>query len=68
MENMVGQKAVLSEDVHSCFNSKKGKEKYGSKGDEVEVISESYPALIVKGKTGVLFPVNQSKVEIKNRE
>ncbi len=60
MENMVT--AILNQDVYSNFNTKSCKEKYGSKGDEVEIISESYPAMIVKGKNGILFSINQDKV------
>ncbi len=59
---MVGEKVVLVSDVFSNFNGKKGKEHYGKKGDEVEIISESFPAVIVKGKDGNIFTTNQRNI------
>ncbi len=52
---MVGQKVILLSDVFSQFNYKGKKEQYAKKGDTVEIISESYPAVIVKGKDGNIF-------------
>lgn len=58
--------ATLNEDVFSNFGTGDPKRKpYGRRGEEVTVISESLPALIVEAKNGERFPVHVDKVTFK---
>lgn len=62
------RKAILGEDEYSCFGIQDTKRKpYGKRGEEVKVISESWPALIVENKRGERFPVHIDKVTFKTK-
>lgn len=60
------KKATLAQDEFSCFGIQdKDRKPYGKRGEEVKVISESLPALIVENKRGERFPVHIDKVNFK---
>lgn len=62
------RKAILNEDEFSCFGVQDTKRKpYGKRGEEVTVISESLPALIVETKKGDRFSVHIDKVTFKTK-
>lgn len=53
---------MLKEDIKSMFH-KDGKEKvYGKRNDPVTIVSDRGDVLIVKGKSGELFPVNRQNL------
>jgi hypothetical protein len=59
-------KAIVNTDVFSVFGKEdKHRLPYLKRGEEVTVISESLPALIVETKKGDRVPVNISKVNFK---
>lgn len=57
---------LLNEDVYSNFDiNAKDRKPYGKKGEEVTVVEERLPALIVETKKGIRFSVNVDKVTFK---
>lgn len=66
MMMMINEKAILNEDVFSNFDTqKKNRKPYGKRGEEVIIISESLPAVVVEAKNGDRFPVNINRITIK---
>lgn len=60
---VAGQKVRLKKDVYSMvYKSGKDPLKYGSKGENVTIVSDRSPALIVKNRNGFRYPVRKDCV------
>lgn len=53
---------TLKEDIKSMFHKDRKEKIYGKRNEAVTIISDRGDVLIVKGKTGEVFPVNKQNL------